>query len=127
MFVAHYGGDADYPPATSDPEPLMIVGHTGAIIEPPHTACTQVRRDIAQGHVGKSKVKVHVKVSGGKIAHRVTPPYFTYYVRLFAPSASFLVDVNQSSPDPLPPFAALNGHVTLHNANAQLIALRTVA
>ncbi len=123
VFVAQYSGDAQYLPSTSDPEPLTIKGHTGGIIEPPHTTCTQVRRDIAQGDVGQSKVKVHVTASGGNIAHHVTPPFFTYYVRLFAPSSSFQVNVGQSSPYPLPPFAALNGHVTLHNAIAQLIAL----
>ena len=38
-------------------------------------------------------------------------------------SSSFQIDVNQSPTIPLPPLAALAGHVTLHNGNAKLMSL----
>ena len=122
-FVAQSSGDANYFGATSALEPLTIKWGTGAIIEPPHTTCAQVRYDLAHESTGRSNVTVRAHVSSGKIKHPVTPPFLKYFVRLFAPSSSFQIDVNQASPYPLPALAAVPGHVTLHNANARLIGL----
>ena len=122
-FVAQYSGDANYFGATSALEPLTIKWGTGAIIEPPHTTCAQVRYDLAHESTGRSNVTVRAHVSSGNIRHPVTPPFLKYFVRLIAPSSSFQIDVNQASPYPLPALAAVPGHVTLHNANARLIGL----
>ena len=123
MFVGQYSGDANFSSSTSAPEPLTVSDRTGAIIEPPQTACRQVISDLAHGLGGHSNVIVHTQVSGGTIGPKVTPPYFTYYVRLLAPASSFQIDVNQAIPNPLRPLAALQGHVTLHNSDPRLIAL----
>jgi hypothetical protein len=123
-FVAQYSGDGDFRGSTSAPEPLSITGgHTGAIIEPPQTPCSQVVYDLAHGSTGESKVTVHAPVANGKIVPQITPPFFTYYVRLVAPKSSFEIDVNQSAPSPLSPLAVSNGHVTLHNSKPELIGL----
>jgi hypothetical protein len=124
QFLAQYSGDADFRGSTSAPEPLSVTsGHSGAIIEPPHTTCSQVINDLAHESVGKSKVTVHAPVAHGEIVPQVKPPFFTYYVRLIAPSSSFQIDLNQAAPDPLPPLAVLDHHVTLHNSKRELIGL----
>ena len=92
-------------------------GPTGAVIEPPRTACPQVKSDLAHESAGQSNVTVRAHVSDGTIGPQVTPPYLTYYVRLFATSSSFQIDVNQASPRSLAALAAIHGHVTLHNDN----------
>ena len=90
MFVGQYSGDANFPGATSALEPLLVKDPTsGAIIEPPQTACRQVTSDLAHGLAGQSNVTVRTHVSDGKIGPQVTPPYFTYYVRLFARARVF--------------------------------------
>jgi hypothetical protein len=124
-FTTQYSGDANFSPSAGPPEPLTVTDTSGggAIIVPPGTPCSQVTYDLAHGLRGQSKVTVDARVAAGVITRRVAPPYVTYYVKLFAPSSSFQIDVNQTPPTPLSPLFALQGHVTLHNGSAKLMAL----
>jgi hypothetical protein len=124
-FTTRYSGDGNFAPSAGPPEPLTVTDPSGggAIIVPPGTPCSQVTYDLAHGLGGQSNVTVQVRVAAGAITRHVAPPYVTYYVKFFAPSSSLQIDVNQAPPAPLPPLAALNGHVTLHNGNANLMAL----
>ena len=125
MFAGQYSGDAHFGGSTSAPEPMTVDGRTGAIIEPPRTPCKQVTFDLCawigrpiEGHGPRPGVRRHDWTANHAIVpHLLRAP--------FAPSSSFQVDVNQSPPSPLPPLAALNGHVTLHNGDARLMALPT--